>query len=124
MDKTAKFWDKTAEKYGKAPIRNEELYNKKMDITRGYFQPDFQVFEFGCGTGRFAEQLLANHLPSHATYWGCDISTTMTDLSKLRLAHFGDQATLWKSTGETSLPLPDTRHSGRSMPWTVQLNPM
>ena len=28
------------------------------------------VVEVGCGTGQFAEQLLATHLPPAATYWG------------------------------------------------------
>lgn len=28
------------------------------------------VVEFGCGTGRFANQLLGMYLPNDATYWG------------------------------------------------------
>ena len=64
------------------------------------------VVEFGCGTGRFAEELFVNLLPSHAAYWGCDVSGTMIELSRQRLARFGKRATLWKSEGETSLPLP------------------
>jgi len=64
------------------------------------------VVEFGCGTGRFAEQLLENHLPNDSSYWGCDISTTMIKLSEERLSNFGIRAILWKSAGESTLPLP------------------
>jgi ABC-type Fe3+/spermidine/putrescine transport system ATPase subunit/ubiquinone/menaquinone biosynthesis C-methylase UbiE len=65
------------------------------------------VVEFGCGTGGFAEQLLAKHLSAHATYWGCDVSETMFKLTSDRLAQFGNRATLWHSTGAMTLPLPD-----------------
>jgi ubiquinone/menaquinone biosynthesis C-methylase UbiE len=64
------------------------------------------VVEFGCGTGRFANQLLGMYLPDDATYWGCDVSATMIELSGQRLSGFGNRATLWKSSGEVSLPLP------------------
>lgn len=63
------------------------------------------VVEFGCGTGRFAEQLIGMSLSNNATYWGCDVSTTMVELSRQRLSRFGNRAALWKSTGELSLPL-------------------
>jgi ubiquinone/menaquinone biosynthesis C-methylase UbiE len=62
------------------------------------------IVEFGCGTGRFAEGILRSN---HATYWGCDVSATMIGLSRSRLAKFGGRVTLWKSSGETSLPLGD-----------------
>lgn len=63
------------------------------------------VVEFGCGTGRFAEQLLGTYLPNNATYWACDVSRTMIELGRQRLSRFGDRVALWKSTGESSLPL-------------------
>ncbi|MEP7136656.1 MAG: class I SAM-dependent methyltransferase [Chloroflexota bacterium] len=64
------------------------------------------VVEFGCGTGRFAEQLIGTYLPNNTTYWGCDVSTQMIEISKQRLLRFGNRATLRRSTGELSLPLP------------------
>jgi ubiquinone/menaquinone biosynthesis C-methylase UbiE len=65
------------------------------------------VVEFGCGTGGFAEQLLTRHLSAHATYWGCEVSETMLQLTRNKLAQFGNRATVWQSTGGMSLPLPD-----------------
>jgi SAM-dependent methyltransferase len=47
------------------------------------------VFELGCGTGRFAEFLLSDHLPQTATYRAVDISPVMVALARRRLARFG-----------------------------------
>jgi ubiquinone/menaquinone biosynthesis C-methylase UbiE len=64
------------------------------------------IVEFGCGTGGFAEQLFDKYLPDDTVYWGCDVSKTMIELSRQRLSRFGSRTALWKSTGETFLPLP------------------
>lgn len=50
------------------------------------------VFEYGCGTGRFAETLLAERLPPDAVYRGVDVSPVMVDLARTRLARFGERA--------------------------------
>lgn len=76
-------------------------------VQYGRFEEATRVVEFGCGTGRFAERLLTDHLPSHATYWGCDVSTTMLKLTEQRLIQFGERAETWKYIGEGQLPLPD-----------------
>jgi len=65
------------------------------------------VIEFGCGTGRFAERLLSNHLPDSARYWGCDISTTMVSLAQDRVRAFGPRAEVVRTDGGPALPLPD-----------------
>jgi SAM-dependent methyltransferase len=57
------------------------------------------VFEFGCGTGRFAAQILQSGLPPDATYLGVDISSTMVALAKERLARFGQRARVVQSDG-------------------------
>ena len=48
-------------------------------IVHASFETAQFVFEFGCGTGAFAEQVLAHHLPQEATYLAVDGSATMTD---------------------------------------------
>ena len=50
------------------------------------------VFEFGCGTGRFAETLLQEHLHPSARYLGIDISSTMVRLASSRISRFGSRA--------------------------------
>jgi ubiquinone/menaquinone biosynthesis C-methylase UbiE len=63
------------------------------------------VFEFGCGTGKFAFDLLQRHLPATATYVGIDISATMVRLARKRLKKFGNRATVSPATGGSSLPV-------------------
>jgi len=58
-------------------------------IRHGEFAKANDVFEFGCGTGRLARRLLAEHLPSGATYRAVDLSPTMVGVAKERLASFG-----------------------------------
>jgi ubiquinone/menaquinone biosynthesis C-methylase UbiE len=57
------------------------------------------VLEFGCGTGRFAEEILEKHLPPNAKYVGIDISKTMVDLSKKSLIRFGNRVEVCLTSG-------------------------
>jgi ubiquinone/menaquinone biosynthesis C-methylase UbiE len=64
------------------------------------------VFEFGTGTGRFAERLLRDHLPATARYHGIDISSTMVALARERLAPWAPRATVEQSDGSPHLEAP------------------
>jgi ubiquinone/menaquinone biosynthesis C-methylase UbiE len=61
-------------------------------IAHAAFADAESVFEFGCGTGRFAERLLLSSLPPSATYLGIDLSATMVDLARTRLSRFEPRA--------------------------------
>ena len=78
MDCETAFWNKLADKYSRQPIADEAAYQKKLDATRGYFQPDMEVLEIGCGTGSTAI--------AHAPYVGhiraTDLSTRMVEIAK------------------------------------------
>jgi ubiquinone/menaquinone biosynthesis C-methylase UbiE len=63
-----------------------------------------RLFEFGCGTGSFAAAILADELPTAATYLGLDQSTTMVQLAAARIAPFGARATVALSGGAMTLP--------------------
>jgi len=76
-------------------------------IAHAPFAKAAKVFEFGCGTGRFAARLLADVLPGSAIYIGCDLSPTMVNLARERLAPYGERARVFQSDGTTDLPLPD-----------------
>ena len=73
-----KFWDRIAEGYAKQPIADEASYQKKLQVTREYFKPDMEVFEFGCGTGSTAI--------THASYvkhiLATDISAKMIEIAQ------------------------------------------
>ena len=71
------------------------------------FQNSRHVFEFGCGTGKFAARLLEKHLSSSASYLGCDISPVMVDLAKQRLKAYGERAQVVLSGGAIRFPVPD-----------------
>jgi len=77
MDQSAKFWDKIAEKYSKQPIADEVAYQKKLQITQEYFQPDMEVLEFGCGTGSTA----IIHAPHVKHVHAVDISPNMIEIA-------------------------------------------
>jgi len=71
------------------------------------FQDAHSVFEFGCGTGKFAARLLENHLSSSASYLGCDVSPVMIGLAKRRLEAFITRAQVSLSDGVVQFPTPD-----------------
>jgi len=76
-------------------------------IAHAHFSEVGKVFEFGCGTGRFADRLLAEHLSSSATYLGCDLSSTMVELAKERLATYAERAQVLQSDDKMIFSLPD-----------------
>ncbi len=61
------------------------------------------VFEFGIGTGRFAEKLLNEYLSPECTYSGIDISSTMVEVARKRLQHWGERINIRLSDG--ALPI-------------------
>lgn len=73
-------------------------------VREGRFGSAASVFEFGCGTGRLAERLLAGPLPENASYTACDISPRMVALAKARLARFGTRVEVFESSGDTLSP--------------------
>ena len=64
---------------------------------------DQTIFEFGCGTGRLAANLLGT-LPPSVNYVGVDISPVMINLATNRLAAWAERAKVVLVDG--SLPLP------------------
>src|ERR1700739_1336148 len=63
--------------------------------------------EFGCGTGRFAEELFVRYLPPNASYIGFDVSSTMIELARSRTARFGSRAVIRQIGRTMCLDLPD-----------------
>ncbi len=68
-------------------------------ITHASFETAQAVFEFGCGTGAFAERLLAEHLSPQARYVAVDSSPTMIRLAQTRLARFGSRVMVEQTEG-------------------------
>lgn len=68
-------------------------------IAHASFETAQAVFEFGCGTGAFAELVLSRHLPLEATYLAVDSSATMVRLARSRLERFGARVTVRQTDG-------------------------
>jgi SAM-dependent methyltransferase len=68
-------------------------------VAHGAFDEAETLFEVGCGTGRLAERLLRGRCPSEARYEGVDLSATMVEIARERLAAFRERATVWQTDG-------------------------
>ena len=77
MKSSKEFWDKSAQRYAKSLVRDEASYQKKLAITQGYFQPNWSVLEFGCGTGSTA----LVHAPHVKEILATDISGKMLEIA-------------------------------------------
>ena len=95
MDQSTRFWDKIADRYSKRPIADEAAYQKKLQVTREYFQPDMEVLEFGCGTGSTA----ITHAPYVKHIQAVDISSKMIAIAQSKADAINvDNVTFKRST--------------------------
>ena len=63
--------------------------------------------EFGCGTGRFVEELFVRYLPPNACYIGFDVSSAMIELARSRTARFGNRVVIRQTSGTMRVDLAD-----------------
>ena len=104
-DEAKSYYDKFGSKQdAQAFYENQAL---EALIEHSALQNAQSVFEFGCGTGRFALDLLQDHLPSTASYIATDVSSTMVHLATRRLAPFVPRASVRLADGNPILPLKD-----------------
>ena len=74
-------------------------------VKHSHFDQAASVFEFGCGTGHFANELLTKHLLATANYHGIDISTTMIQLASSCLAPYSQRAKVSLASEEIAIPV-------------------
>jgi len=68
-------------------------------LDHGDFQSAAALFEFGCGTGRFALRLFKDWLSPEARYRGVDLSPKMVSLARARLAPYSPRAQVLLTEG-------------------------
>ena len=102
---TKAFYDRFGSKQDKQAFYEDPAI--RVLIEQAHFDQAETVVEFGCGTGRFAKCLLADHLSEKATYWGCDISKTMVALAENRIRPYGGRAKVVEMDGGLGLPHAD-----------------
>lgn len=91
-------WQKSQVKYEKPAL--------DCLVEHGAFGEANAIVEFGCGPGDFAQRLVAEEMHATATYAAFDLSETMADLARNRLAPFGSRAIVTRTDGRPRIPLP------------------
>ncbi|OYV88219.1 MAG: hypothetical protein B7Z63_00995, partial [Ignavibacteriae bacterium 37-53-5] len=102
-----RFYDSIGKKQDIQFYENRAL---KALISYSEFHSARNVFEFGCGTGRFAVELLTRHLSEECTYRGIDISETMTGLCNERLAGWRNRASVELVSGAIKIDAADNMY--------------
>lgn len=101
MSKDARFWDKTAPKYFKQPIKDEAAYERKLEMTRRYLTPETRLLELGCGTGGTA----IKHAPFVKSVHAVDISSEMLAIGRKQAADAGVDIT-WEQANTEDFRAP------------------
>ncbi|KAI9132938.1 class I SAM-dependent methyltransferase [Acaryochloris sp. CCMEE 5410] len=103
MGQSTKFWDKIADRYLKQPIADVAAYEKKLQVTQEYFQPDMEVLEIGCGTGSTA----IVHAPYVKHIRAIDFSANMIDIAQTRAAAQNISNLTFEQSSIDELDIPD-----------------
>lgn len=103
MAQASKFWDRHAAGYAKRPVSDEEAYQKKLEITRGYLKPDMELLEFGCGTGSTA----IVQAPYVKHYQAIDISPKMLEIAQGKADAAGIKNITFDVSGIEEFDAPD-----------------
>ena len=99
---TARIWDRFAAGYSKQPIKDEEAYQKKLQVTQSYLKPTDSVVEIGCGTGgtailhsKYVRQILCT-----------DISSKMLEIAQQKATDAGVRNVKFQQASVDQLDLP------------------
>jgi len=103
MDRETAFWNKTADKYSRRAVGDEAAYQKKLEVTRKYLQPDMEVLEIGCGTGSTA----IAHAPFVKHIRASDLSTRMIEIGRDRAKAAGIDNVTFEALSVDALDVPD-----------------
>ncbi len=79
------FWDRTARKYARDPIKDMAGYRRSVECTRQLLRDTDTVLELGCGTGTTALSLA----PTVARLVGTDVSSEMIVIAREKAAAQG-----------------------------------
>lgn len=104
-DRARQYYDRFGAKQDRQSFYADPIFDWLLHY--GDFDRASRVFEFGCGTGRFAHQLIQTHLPETASYVGVDVSTTMVHLARETLSEFGQRAQVIETNGTPQIGFPD-----------------
>lgn len=78
MNKSERFWDKSASRFDQEEKKDVQTNIKIIDRTKKYLKPSDTVLDFGCGTGLISNEIADNVKFIHAV----DISSKMIEIAK------------------------------------------
>jgi len=79
------FWDRVARRYANMKMRNPEIYEETLALTRAHLSPQDNVLELGCGSGTTALKLAKS--VGHLT--ATDYSTEMITIANEKKVEAG-----------------------------------
>ena len=103
MDREARFWNKLADRYSRRPISDEATYEKKLEITRQYFESNMEVLEIGCGTGTTA----IAHAPYVKHILATDLAPRMIEIARDKAQDAGIDNVTFEVSSVDALDVPD-----------------
>jgi ubiquinone/menaquinone biosynthesis C-methylase UbiE len=109
MDRDTAFWNKLADKYSRQPISDEAAYEKKLEVTRKYFQPDMDVLEIGCGSGTTA----IAHAPFVKHIRATDLSPRMIEIAQDKATAAGIDNVTFEALSVDALEVPGASLDGQ-----------
>lgn len=104
--KAKKFYDRFGARQDSSTLYEDLPIN--LLIENSEFADAESVLEFGCGTGRLAERLLADHISPDAKYAALDISDSMIDLTRSRLDRWKSRSEVRQTSGLMTLDANDS----------------
>ena len=106
MTERAGFWNFTARRYARTPVADEASYQRKLRETRERLRPDWDLFEFGCGTGTTA----IHHAPFVRHIRALDISPRMLEIAREKAAAAGIDNITFEEGGIVAMVAPQARY--------------
>lgn len=103
MTQSMQFWNKVAESYAQQPIADQATYQKKLEVTQKYLQPDMNVLEIGCGTGSTA----LIHAPHVKHIRAIDFSANMIAIARSKAETQNIQNVTFEQASIDDMSLPD-----------------
>ncbi|MDA7716915.1 class I SAM-dependent methyltransferase [bacterium] len=87
MDKSEKFWDKSANGYDKEEMKDKDVRIKILERTKRYLKKKDSVLDYGCATG-----ILANEIADNVEMvYGMDISSKMIQIAQNKASELNIQ---------------------------------
>ena len=82
MNRSEKFWDRTAKNYDREEMDDEPVTLKIIEMTKKVLHPSDMVMDFGCGTGLISNEIAGNVKMIQAI----DTSAKMIEVAKNKAA--------------------------------------